>query len=251
MRKKLTIIFLAVVVLFTKTAIAATYEDFYDAIIQKEAEQGIVEDWTCEDLIWLIDWMVELGEINVTDSISSLTRKNALESSETHELALAIIHECYNARDGAITVADIIAKEKGNIENWSLEDKAWFTERMQTYNSPLLGTLYSVYLLPDASQGDLTQESVLQIANSVIETVFGESILQNATYTISFVLSKDMEYRLPGDEENQVGTLRLWMVDYKSKASESFSVHLRNDGVIISVYSPWTGNVLIDSISIP
>lgn len=131
------------------------------------------------------------------------------------------------------------------------EDKAWFTEGMQTYNSPLLGTLYSVYLLPDASQGDLTQESILRIANRVIEATFGESILLDATYTINFVLSKDMEYRLPGDEENQVGTLRLWMVDYKSKANESFSVHLRNDGIIISVYSPWTGNVLVDLISAP
>jgi hypothetical protein len=236
---------------FASASIAITKNDLYENVIRSEAEYGLYQDWSVVQKINMVGWMQEAG-IAVDAGQINILNDNTTSATQKEIIADDIIESYYGpGRGGAITILDIIGKDAGDYDTWSIEEKAWLTQTQQAdgvFNNPDLNTLYVVNLLPDSTMGDITQKEVLKIARDAYQKAFGftPDELDSMELNLFFILSPDMEYRLPGDPNNYCGTLRLWMVRYQNAAGE-YSVQIRNDGVILSLSTP-EGNFFADEL---
>ncbi len=244
---KLILNFLIMILLFSTHANISAYaeitkSDFYKKVICSEAEYGLYQDWDVDRKIMMVGWMQEAGISVDTDQANELF-DNAIDAKHKEEIADNIVEGYYgSSRGGAITILDIIGKDMGDYDSWSIEDKAWLTQIQQedgVFNNRELSGLYVVNLLPDSALGDISQEEAITLAMNASQKAFGftPSELHNMEWNLFFILSSDMEYRLPGDSNNYCNTLRLWMVRYQSTSGE-YSVQIRNDGVILSFSTP-------------
>ena len=146
---------------------ALTAEDFYVRVIRQQAESGLIEEWSTEQKIQLVNWIAEAG-IDIDDAkLLSLNTKDT-SADDKEDIAEALIEKCYGpGRGGAITILDIMGKTKGDYETWTIEDKAWLTQMQQLYHDPNLGSLYPIQFLPDTAQGDILQEEAVAGVHAV------------------------------------------------------------------------------------
>ena len=169
-KRKLSVgfVLLIVLVLAAVTALAAiTLNAFYEKTIQKEGENGLIQDWSAADQVTLVDWMVNAG-VELDDEKVTQLHNTGLSEEEKSALAMEIITDTYPARDGILSTVDIIAKEKGPVEYWSLEDKAWFSELMLKHQPDKLG---GIDLMPGES--DITREQAIDIMYAYYKDAYG------------------------------------------------------------------------------
>ena len=221
---------------------ALTAEDFYLCVIRQQAKSGSIEEWSTEQKILLVNWMAEAG-IDIDDVKLLLLNSKDTSADDKEAIAEALIEKCYGpGRGGAITILDIMGKTKGDYETWTIEDKAWLTQMQQLYHDPNLGSLYPIQFLPDPAQGDILQEEAIAIAQKALINAFGltQAFLDQRILCISFGLAQDMYYRLPGNQYDSHGDVRLWSVRFYSVDDpiDSYSVDMRNDGVILTLSTP-------------
>ena len=177
-KKKLSVGFVLVIVLALAavTALAAmTLNAYYEKVIEKESEIGRIQDWSTADKIALVNWMVEAG-IQLEPELVASLQGDQLNDEEKEQLVSEIINGYYPARDGILTTVDIIAKDKGPIGTWSLEDKAWYSEMQAKYNHDVTNTRN---ILPDGD--DLSEEEAVRIAFEYYQQTYGltEAYLQS------------------------------------------------------------------------
>lgn len=192
-----------VLVLAAVTALAAiTLNAYYEKALQKEMENGLIRDWETVDKVALVDWMAAAGIELDTRKVAALHQEN-LPEEEKDELAMEIIQGYYPARDGILSVKDIIAKEKGPVEFWSLEDKAWYSRLEKKYETPenKAGTQN---LLP--REGEITEEQAIEIAHEYFMKEFGltDAYLASLRPAIYF-----QEVKLDAG-----GTERRWILNF-------------------------------------
>lgn len=134
-KKKLSVglILAIVLILAVVGALAAiTLNALYEKTIEKEGKLGRIEDWSAEDKAAFVDLMIDAG-IELDEDKLSLLRSGELSEEQRGVLAMEIITDYYPSRDSVLTSVNIIAKEKGPIEYWSLEDKAWLSDMFAQY----------------------------------------------------------------------------------------------------------------------
>ena len=255
-KKKLSagLVLAIVLMVAAVTALAAiTLHAYYEKTIEQTAQSGLVQDWNVDEKVRLVDWMVEAGLELSADQVARL-HDDSLSPEQRATLAMEIISGYYPARQGALTVVDIIAKEKGPYETWSIEDKAWFTQMLYQFGEPENSSLYTYNLLPDNSQGDITKDEAIHIARGMLKQQYGlsDGDLDKMTLNEYFVLSEDKFYRLPGDEDDRHGTLRLWMIRYVPQGTLSeYWVDMRNDGIVLEYGEPIMENPAMEETSSP
>ena len=184
-KKKFSIglVVVLVLILAAVTALAAvTLNSLYEKIIEQEGQKGLIKEWDTQNLIALINWMQEAGIQLDEDQLSILD--DELTDEQKRKVALAIIEGYYPARDGILTSVDIIAKEKGPIERWSLEDKNWLSDMLEQYQPSEVA--HGRNLLP--GEEDISEEEAKAVFFAALEEKYGqtEEDFDLDTFTTSF-----------------------------------------------------------------
>ncbi len=188
-QKKGSVAFVLIMALLlvTITALAAiTLSDFYEKATQKEIESGLIEEWSTQDKLALISWMIE-ANIAVDEAQLKDLNDDTINDSMRDTLAMAIIDEAFPFRYGALNVISILSNEKGPYEFWSLEDKAWYTSIQQKYVAQEEWCLYDQNTLPDAD--DMSMEEALMHARTYLTGEVGltdQEIDETLAVTSSF-----------------------------------------------------------------
>lgn len=231
-KKKLSVGFVLVIVLALAavTALAMTLNAYYEKTIEKEGQSGLIQDWSAADKVALVDWMVEAGIELDEDKVAQLHTDDLSEDARS-TLAMEIIGDYYPARDGILTSVDIIAKEKGPIEHWSLEDKAWFSEMIAKYQPEEVS---SVNLLPTAE--DITQEQAIEIMYAYYEKEYGlkREDFDESKMTISF--SEGTWDDGSGPERLKTWGMDLWL---KADTEHPMAIYILPDGTVKQASGPY------------
>jgi len=255
-KRKLSVglVFIIALILAAATAWAAIrLRAYYERTIEQTAQSGLVQDWNADEKVRLVNWMIEAG-IELDTEKAARLRDGGLPPEQRAALAMEIISGYYPARQGALTVVDIIAKEKGPYETWSIEDKAWLTRMLYQYGEPAHSSLYFYNLLPDGALGDITLEDAVFAARDVLKRHYAlsDGDLDEMGLNAYFVLAEDMSYLLPGETERREGRLRLWMIRYIPNGTRSeYWVNMRHDGVVLDWGEPAEPAVAYDAKSVP
>ena len=232
-RRKLSVglVFMIVLILAAITALAAiTLNTLYEKTIEMEGQSGLIQDWSAEEKTELIHMMIDAG-IQLDQEKVNLLSSDTLSSAEKDTLAMDIITDYYPARDGILSTVDIIAKEKGSIEHWSLEDHAWFSEMMDQYQ-PVEGR--GKNMLPDDNA--ITQEEAKQIFFDYYQNEYGIEMdyYDLSTFTVA--------YRESTFDDGEAPPRRLehWTFNVKSvDGSDWLGMQIAaNDGEIINAVRP-------------
>jgi len=232
-KKKLSVGFVLVMVLVLATvaALAAvTWNALYEKTIEKEGQSGLIQFWSTSDKVALVDWMVEAGA-KLDDAKVVQLHDGSLSEEQQGALAMELIRDYFPARDGILTSVDIIAKEKGPIENWSLEDKAWFSKMLEKYQPEEVG---SVNLLPDGD--DITQEQAIEIMYAYYEKQYGltRNDFDETKMTVSF--SENTWDDGSGPERLQTWNMDLWL---KNDSDHPMSIAILPDGTVKQANGPY------------
>lgn len=235
-KKKLSVGFVLVIVLVLAavTALAAmTLNAYYEKTIEKEGQSGLIQEWSAADKVTLVDWMVEAG-IKLDEAQVAKLHQDDLGEDERGKLAIEIISGYYPARDGILTAVDIIAKEKGPIEYWSLEDKAWFSEMMAKYQPEEVS---SVNLLP--AKGDITKEQAIEIMYAYYEKEYGlkREDFDESKMSVSFVENTWDDGS--GPERIKTWGFGLWL---KKDNVNPLNIHILPDGTVKQASAPYVPN---------
>ncbi|MEG0324225.1 MAG: hypothetical protein RR619_09530, partial [Raoultibacter sp.] len=235
-KKKLSVgfVLLIVLVLVAVTALAAmTLNAYYEKAIEKEGQSGLIQDWSASDKVALVDWMVEAGAKLDAEQVAQL-HANHLTEDEQGTLALEIINSYYPARDGILTSVDIIAKEKGPIEYWSLEDKAWFSEMIVKYQPEEVS---GVNLLP--TEADITQEQAIEIMYAYYEKEYGlkREDFDESKMSISF--SENTWDDGTGPERLKTWRMNLWL---KADIEHPMAISILPDGTVKQASGPYVAS---------
>lgn len=163
------LILVLVLILIAFTALAAmTLNAFYEKTVKMESENGAIESWSADDKVAFVGLMLEAG-IELKESAVAKLNDETLTESERGALAMQLITDYFPSRDGVLTSVDIIAREKGPIETWSLEDKVWLSELMAQYQPD--ETAFGRNLLP--GDGDISKEQAEAIFFDHYEKEYG------------------------------------------------------------------------------
>ena len=235
-KKRLSVGFVLVIalVLAAVTALAAmTLNAYYEKAIEKEGKSGLIQDWNTTDKVALVDWMVEAG-VELDESQVAQLHSADLSEGEQGALAMEIINGYYPARDGILTSVDIIAKEKGPIEYWSLEDKAWFSEMMAKYQPEEVS---GVNLLP--TDADITQEQAVEIMYAFFEKEYGlkREDFDESKMSISF--SENTWDDGSGPQRLKTWSMNLWL---KADSEHPMGIYILPDGTVKQASGPYVSN---------
>lgn len=231
-KKKISVgfVLVLVIVLAAMTALAAmTLNALYERTIEMEGKNGLIQDWNTVDKVALVDWMIEAGIKLDEDQVGRL-HDAGLSDDDKGKLAIEIIESYFPARDGVLTSVDIIAKEKGPIEYWSLEDKAWLSDMLAQYQPEEIKG--GRYLLPD--ENVISQKEAEEAFFSHYKNAFGLSKddFDLSTMTVSF-----------GEGTMKSRKVELWAININIKGNpDSIGAFIAADGTIINAIDPFAHN---------
>jgi hypothetical protein len=233
-KKKLSVatVLLMVLVAMSITVFAViSLQQYYEKTIEKEGSQGLIEGWKANDHIAFVDMMTDAG-IKLNEDKLAQMHDSTLSEEARGRIAWELIQEYYPARDGILTSVDVIAKEKGPIEYWTLEDKAWFSQMMLKYQPEEVG---SVNLLP--TKEDITKEQAIEIMYKYYETEYGllRSDFDESKMVISF--SENTWDDGSGPKRIKTWGFDLWL---KNDSEFPLTISILPDGSIKQAIGPHT-----------
>lgn len=203
MKKKLSVgLVLAIVLIVAAvTAVAVTiWRSTGEKAVQFEAEHGYFYAWDMQTKISFVNELQAMGVI-LPDSEVAKMNDESLPMEERHAAAVQIMADLYGGENGrvdAISHIDMLEKEQGPFETWSLEDKAWYSQLLEKYDS--LGWDMEHNVLPRA--GDITKELAVQTAADAISSAYGIalSVIPADEALVSF-------YRYPKDNPEPIWSI--------------------------------------------
>ena len=204
-------------------------KQFYEKTIEKEGSHGLMRDWESSDHIAFVEMMLEAG-IELDDKALADMNNEDLTEKVRGEIAWKIIQDYYPSRDSVLTAVDVIAKEKGPIEYWSLEDKAWFSEMMLKYQPDEVS---GVNLLP--SEDDITQEQAMEIMYDYYLKEYGLTREQFDEEKISVYFSENINRNGSTSEKVKAWGMNLWLIG----DPEPFGISILSDGTIRRARGPY------------
>lgn len=205
------VLILALVVLSLTAFALISLRQAYERVIEREGAQGLIRDWSAKDKIELVALMRQAGAQVDAAALAQLEQPG-LSEEERGRIAWRLIEGCYPARDGVLTSVDVMARELGPIERWSLEDKAWFTEMLLKHQPREVSSLN---LLPP--EDGLSEAQVIAIMYDYYEREHGlkKDQFDAATLSLSYAASRHdgqgmvtewgISVSLLGDEEHPLG----------------------------------------------
>jgi len=180
-KRKLSVglVCLVVLVMAAVTALAVTIWNMVgERAVQLEAEQGYFVEWDTATRISFVNDLQAMGMVLPEAEMAKMNDASLL-LEQRHAVATKIIVDLYGGearREDAISHIDVMEKEKGPFETWSLEDKAWYSQILEKYD--YLGwdnwDNMSFNVLP--SKDDISREQAVQIAADAISDAYGVAL---------------------------------------------------------------------------
>lgn len=153
---------------FAAMSLLGVFERSFE--IEKEEAGAFIDDWSLEHQMELIELLSSVGE-DLDAEKTALLYSTELSEEEKRDLAIEILEECYDLKGGYIDTVSILLQEKGPIENWTHEERAWLSEQQDVsleHSSDIR------YLVP--TDHDLSEEDAYRIAYHYYEETLGLGI---------------------------------------------------------------------------
>ncbi len=233
-KKKLSlalVLALAMVLLAVSALAVTLWKSYYHKIAQNEGDIGYFDSWSGEKRAEFVLAMQAEGIEFDKDSINKLASKHTTDADKKTIATGLILDKYPGMREDTITAISILEAEKGPLPDWSMEDKAAYTQML--VKTKTLGHDEEMYWLP--GEGDISQEEALEITNKAIKKEFGETDEGLKAMTLY------IELRSYADQKDH----RTWHIFYMRKGAgvydepSQYSVWIKaENGEVESVSSP-------------
>ncbi len=162
----LALVLAIVLILASVTALAVSLSNkYFEGVATIEAKSGAYEDWSYEEKIKLLSLMKEYGVAMDGEKADKLLK------GEGGEAALdAFMAEKYgvNGRIDVITLAGILDTELGWIDDWTHEQRAWYSQLL--IDTGMMGGDDDVFRMP--GKDVVTPEAAIAAAKAEILKVW-------------------------------------------------------------------------------
>jgi hypothetical protein len=232
-KKKLSLgLVLALIIVFlAAVALAVSYwQQTAKDIASMEAENGYYEEWTVEQKVELVRYLVDAGELPKDGDTGKVLDENT-PGAEREQLADQIMMDYVDGPVELITFSSILTQIKGNVAYWSMEDKVWYMDMME--ETGLAGADGMAFVLPEGQEA--TEADAIRIAREVFRQAYGvtdselDAYNVDATFSIVTWETDDYDYYAQGD--------RMWSVLLDIDTPEWFSVYhadLTSEGRVLA-----------------
>lgn len=157
-KKKISVgfVLLMIIVMSAAAALAWTIShQYFEDVARLQSASGYYDQWCLEDKQTMVALMQKHGLITEAEA-SALVTEEAID---------AFMTERYGA-DDALGLWSMLETELGPIQDWSLEDKAWYSEMQIASGLQTDASDEAVYALPDAA--DIQPDEAISLAKAAI-----------------------------------------------------------------------------------
>lgn len=157
-KKKISVgfVLLMIIVMSAAAALAWTIShQYFEDVARLQSASGYYDQWCLEDKQAMVALMQKHGLITESEA-SALVTEEAID---------AFMTERYGA-DDALGLWSMLETELGPIKDWSLEDKAWYSEMQIPSGLQTDASDEAVYALPDAA--DIQPDEAISLAKAAI-----------------------------------------------------------------------------------
>ena len=180
---------LAVLLALTLTAAALlTVQEIGRQVAQNQKKQGAFAHWTLEQKATLIRGLIDSGHLTPTLDTETLLSGNL--SEQEAQAAADRIMEAYTGRSAEqLNFLGIMRVPMGPSENWSHEDKAWYSRLMRDVG--LEGEGITFFSRPS---GRLSEADAVAIARKAVVEGYGveEAVLADYMVSVSFEIPEEV-----------------------------------------------------------
>jgi len=226
-KKKLSIgfVLMMAVMLLGVTALAATllWQDAGEKVAPMESENGYYDTWNTEAKLELIRALYDLGELKDNPDAERVLNSTDMSDTEKNALCDKIMCAYVNGSPDTVTLLSILEKLHGDMSTWSMEDKVWYNNLLNTNN--MLSAEDTNYVLPET--GEFTQEQAVDAAKSFLISKGAENLDKAQIEATMYEESDDQFY---GETQVSKKGRRVWSVVF----------HLEEEGL------PYGGTCHVD-----
>ena len=213
----------------SEETLAIDLRPYYETVIQMEHEKGLIQQWPVQDQKALISLMKQLGMI-LDQELEMKLIEAENDSTKDDAIVVQIIDAYYPAREGILNSMDIVAKEFGPYEEWSIELRAWYSAALQKVGDT---KPRAMNILPQ--ENDISQQQAQDIGRDYLMKVRGKSTEEIDAMTLHIY------FQLPS-YDNRVADKGMWYLNYYDDANPNdlYFVYLNHDGSVSEAGGPRT-----------
>ena len=242
-KKKLSaglVIAICLIIVAVGAFAAMSLNTLYEKTIELESKSGLINEWSIEDKVTLIDWMAESG-IQIDKSKIEKLKDSSLSEDVRDSLSMEIIESHFFARDGYLTAMDLIADEYGPYEFWSLELKAWYSSLLEKYDHEQINGVSAKNVLP--GEDDITEEEAKQMAQNCLTEIVGLDVGDIEKLHLSIYFQEV--------QEQSSSYTRHWSLNYygPDKKELLYYVYLKHDGTLRDCGGPEEYNTIGEKLN--
>ncbi len=153
----------------TALAAFAVSQGFFADVARIQLEGGYYDGWTLEEKEQVVRLMKENGILTDAREWDAAMSERDAQRREAALDSLFAARYGVNGRTDVIGVDSILIREKGPLETWSMEDKAWYSAMLEDIG--LLGRDAEVYMLPD--EDAISVQEAERIAREAVISAYG------------------------------------------------------------------------------
>ena len=153
----------------TALAAFAASQGFFADVARIQLEGGYYDGWTLGEKEQVVRLMKENGILTDAQEWDAALRETDAQQREAALDSLFAGRYGVNGRTDVIGVDSILIKEKGPLETWSMEDKAWYSAMLEDIG--LLGSDAEIYMLPD--EDAISVQEAERIAREAVISAYG------------------------------------------------------------------------------
>ena len=183
-RKKMSVgmVIVLILILFSLTAFAtvAIYQ-YYSQAINNEATYGAFQQWPYEKKVAFIQMLVNEGAAIDCEKVDQLMNGN-LSEKEAETVADEIVIGYFGeGHDGALSAINMMERELGQFNTWTLEDKAWVSEQKVVAGDPYVS--YEFHKMPD--EEDMQPAEAIATAQMLLPEVYDVTLEEVKTWPVT------------------------------------------------------------------
>ena len=213
-------------------AAAASDIQYFNSFAALEKTYGVYNDWPDAAKVSLVNAMMESGASLDEEKVAQMNAQH--DSGKAGELAEEIL-TAYFGTEHPMNIFNLMQRELGLIENWSLSDKALYTA-LRAESGEYRPEDETLYLLP--SEGDMQEKDAIDAARAYLYEVFAlDNTLDSARAYTQFLC-------IPVESSEP-----YWLIEFSinGQYTDLYRVHMTRTGELVSCGTP-TSNLYTPNI---